>query len=175
MSRSDRPRCQRRRRSVLGVGMAAGAALAAALLGLANTPVAAADPAVVDLDPFEDLHGVAGPDSWTIGVDNFLAAIDPNLAAGIDGGADQFNSVDADPFSDLVGAIDPNAFPGGVPNPDDPLGVLAVTLDYGIITYDLPALLQGTGLDPLIDPLVSAFQDSMAALDSSVDSLLGMI
>lgn len=45
-----------------------------------------------------------------------------------------------------------------------------MTLDYGVVTYDLPALL-GSGLDPL----VTGFQDSMVALDSSVESLLGMI
>jgi len=170
MSPSHRPAGERRRRSVLGVGMAIGVASAAALFGLANAPVAGADPAVVDMDPFEDLHGVAGPDSWTIGVDNFLAANDPSLAAGIDAGVDMYQSADADPFSDLVAAIDPNAFPGGLPNPDDLLGVLAVTLDYGIVTYDLPAL-----FGPGVDPFVEAFQGSMAALDSSVDSLLGMI
>lgn len=169
MSRSDRAAGKRRRRSAFGVGMAAGASFAAALIGLAHAPSAGADPA--DLDPWEDLHGVAGPNSWTIAVDNFEAAIDPNLAAGTDAGADLYNSVDADPFSDLVGAIDPNAFVGGAPNPNDLLGVLAVTLDYGtIFAYDLPAF-----LGPGVDPLVTAFRDSMTALDSSVDSLLGML
>jgi hypothetical protein len=169
MSRSDRAAAKRRRRSAFGVGMAAGAAFAVALIGLANAPEADADPAVVDMDPFEDLHGVA-TNAWTTAVDNFLVSVDPSLAAGIDGQADLYNSVDADPFSDLVSAIDPNAFSGGVPNPDDLLGVLAVTLDYGVVTYDLPAL-----LGPGLDPLVTAFQDGMAALDSGVDSLLGMI
>jgi hypothetical protein len=167
LSRSDRPAGQRRRRSVFGVGMAAGAAIAAALIGLASAPVAGADPA--DLDPFEDLHGVA-VNGWTTAVDNFLVSVDPSLAAGIDGQADLYSSVDADPFSDLVGAIDPNAFTGEVPNPNDLLGALAVTLDYGIVTYDLPAV-----LGPGLDPLVSAFQDSMAALDPFVDTLPGMI
>lgn len=167
MSRCDRPKGRRRRRFALGVGVVAPAAFAAALVGLAHAPVAGADPA--DIDPFEDLHGVA-VNGWTTAVDNFLVSVDPKLAAGIDGGADLYNSVDADPFSDVVGAIDPNAFAGGVPNPNDLLGVLAVTLDYGIVTYDLPAL-----LGPGVDPFVEAFQSSMAALDSSVDSLLGMI
>jgi hypothetical protein len=148
--------------------MAAGASFAAALIGLAHAPIAGADP--TDLDPWEDLHGVAGPNSWTIAVDNFEAAIDPNLAAGTDAGADLFNSVDADPFSDLVGAIDPNAFVGGAPNPNDLLGVLAVTLDYGaIFAYDLPAL-----LGPGVDPWVSSFQSGMEALDSSLSTLLGI-
>jgi hypothetical protein len=168
MSRSDRPAGQRRRRSVLGAGMAASAAFAAALIGLANAPVAGADPAT-DLDPFQDLHGVA-VNGWTTAVDNFLVSVDPSLAAGIDGQADLYTLVDADPFSDLVGAIDPNAFAGEVPNPNDLLGALAVTLDYGIVTYDLPAV-----LGPGLDPLVIGFQDSMAALDSNVGSLLGLI
>jgi hypothetical protein len=168
ISCSDRPAGPRPRRSVSCVGMPVGAAFAAALISLAHAPIAGADPA--DLDPWEDLHGVAGPNSWTIAVDNFEAATFPNLAAGTDAGADLYNSVDADPFSDLVGAIDPNAFPGGVPNPDDLLGVLAVTLDYGaIFAYDLPAL-----LGPSVDPWVTAFQSGMEALDSSLSSLLGI-
>jgi hypothetical protein len=147
-----------------------GAAFATALIGLAHAPVAGADP--TDLDGFEDLHGTA---AWTSAVDSFFATNFPTLAGELDTvGVDTFNSVDADPFSDLVGAIDPSAFPGGVPNPDDLLGAIVPDLDYGIIVYDLPVYFQGTGLEPLIDPLVSAFENSMAALDSSVDSLLGM-
>jgi hypothetical protein len=146
--------------------MAAGAAFAAALIGLAHAPIAGADPA--DLDPFEDLHGFA-VNGWTTAVDNFLVSVDPTLAAGIDGQADLYASADADPFSDLVGAIDPNAFIGGAPNPNDLLGATAVTLDYGIITYDLPAL-----FGPGFDPLVSSFQSGMELIDSSLNSLLGI-
>ena len=96
-----------------------------------------------------------------------------HLITGV--GVDTFNSVDADPFSDLVGAIDPNAFsPDGVPNPNDLLGAIVPDLDYGLIVYDLPVYFQGTGLEPLINMLVSGFENSMVALDSSVDSLLGL-
>lgn len=148
-----------------------GAAFAAALIGLAHAPVAGADP--TDLDGFEDLHGTA---AWTSAVDSlFVSLLGPTLAGELDSaGVDTFNSVDADPFSDLVGAIDPSAFPGGVPNPDDLLGAIVPDLDYGIIAYDLPVYFQGTGLEPLIDSLVSGFENSMVALDSSVDSLLGL-
>ena len=46
-----------------GVGMAVGAAFAAALIGLANAPAATAD---TDLDPFQDLFGDTGINTWTI-------------------------------------------------------------------------------------------------------------
>jgi hypothetical protein len=140
------------------------AAATAAALPAANLPVINPDE-----NPFEDLHG-GGPTDWTGAVDSLLDKYDPSLAAGLDAGVDNFQSADADPFSDLVSAIDPNAFIGGVPNPDDPLSVLAITLDYGIVTYDLPALL-GPGVDPFVD----AFQSSMLALDSTVDGLLGSL
>jgi hypothetical protein len=139
-------------------------AAAAAALPAADLPVINPDE-----DPFEDLHG-GGPTDWTGAIDSLLDKYDPSLAAGLDAGVDNYQSADADPFSDLAAAIDPNAFIGGVPNPDDPLSVLAITLDYGIVTYDLPALL-GPGVDPFVD----AFQSSMVALDSTVDSLLGSI
>ena len=51
MSRSGRRADRRGRRSVLGVGTAAGAAFAAALIGLANAPAARADKP----EPFQDL------------------------------------------------------------------------------------------------------------------------
>jgi hypothetical protein len=50
-----------------GVGMALGAAFAAALLGLA--PGARAD---TEPDPFEDLFGTAGANSWTVSADSSL-------------------------------------------------------------------------------------------------------
>jgi hypothetical protein len=135
-----------------------------------NPPLpASAPPVIPDEDPFEDLHG-GGASDWTGAVDKFLVQVDPTLAAGLDAGADNFASADADPFSDLAAAIDPNAFVGGVPNPNDLLGVLAPFLDYGGVVYDLPAL-----LGPGADPLVTGFQDYMVGLDSVVGSLLGGI
>lgn len=156
-----------RHRITFTLGAAAGSLLAAAFMGLAHTPVAGADPAT-DVDAWEDLHG-GGVSDWTGALDKFFVSLDPTFAVGEDAGADNFASADADPFSDLVGQIDPNAFIGGAPNPNDLLGVLAATADYGYGVYDLPAL-----LGPGLDPLVTAFQDSMITLDSSVDSLLAM-
>lgn len=149
-----------------------GAAFAGALIGLAHAPVASADP-TEPLDGFEDLHGTA---AWTSAVDSlFVSLLGPTLAGQLDTvGVDTFNSVDADPFSDLVGAIDPSAFTDGVPNPNDLLGAIVPDLDYGIIVYDLPVYFQGTGLEPLINMLVSGFENSMVGLDASVDSLLGL-
>jgi hypothetical protein len=148
-----------------------GAASAAGLIGLTQAPVAGADP--TDLDGFADLHGTA---TWTSAVDSlFVSLFGPTLAGELDTvGVDTFHSVDADPFSDLVGAIDPSAFTDGVPNPNDLLGTIVPDLDYALIVYDLPVYFQGTGLEPLINMLVSGFENSMVALDASVDSLLGL-
>jgi hypothetical protein len=150
------------RRGRWSVFVASGAACAAALFGLAHTPVAGADP-TTDLDAWEDLHG-GGASDWTGALDKFFVSLDPTFAVGEDAGADNFASADAAPFSDLVAAIDPNAFISGAPNPHDLLGVLAVTADYGFGVYDLPAL-----LGPGMDPLVSAFQSSMVALDNALE------
>ena len=177
MSRSDRPAGQRRRRSVLGVGMAAGAAFAAALIGLANAPVAGADPAVVDVtdsagpDPFQDLHGTVSP----IGLlaptlDNFLDLNNP-FATATDEAVDIYIGSDADPLSDLVGAIDPNAF-GANGLPTDFFGDLATELDYGF--RDVPNLLAflAPSLGPLLDPLVGLTTEFGTQLDPVIDSLL---
>ncbi len=142
------------RRWGAGVGMAAGAAFAAALIGLANAPVAGADPAVVDADPFADLYGfnAAGINAWTQGADDFLANTFPAFAIQLDGLVDTYNNLDVDPLSDLVGAIDPNAFsPNGFPT--DFLGDLAVTLDYGVMWP--------SGLGALLDPHIDALLGMM--------------
>jgi hypothetical protein len=155
----------RNRRWAAGVGMAAGAAFAAALIGLANAPAAGADPAVVDGDPFQDLFGftAAGINSWTQGADNFLDVHAPFLATTLDGLVIQFNAADVDPLSDLVAALDPNAFSNGLPT--DFLGDLAVTLDYG--------LLAPTGLAALLDPVIGLPTGLGSQLDPVIDILLG--
>jgi hypothetical protein len=81
MSRSDLAEYRRHRRWVLGVDIAVGAAFVAAMIGLANA--ARAD---TDLDPYEDLFGTAGINTWTPSADSSLASIDPTgaLAANFD-------------------------------------------------------------------------------------------
>src|SRR5271167_4666870 len=147
------------RRIPLTLGTAVGAAFAAALIGLANAPAARAD---TDLDPFQDLFGDTGINTWTPSADSFLASIDPTnaLAGNLDTSVDNFltladSSYGPDvPFSELAYAIDPNAF-----NPDagflfnscvgcdiiplDPTGDFALGLDYTVFA---------SGLAPTLDP-----------------------
>ena len=161
---TDRTAGQRRRRSVLGVGTAVGTAFAAALIGLANAPAARAD---TEPDPFEDLFGTAGINSWTIGADSSLLSSDPALADSLGTSVDNFLT-DAgvfvnspfpegdDPFSFLVSSLDPNAFSAGsggdlLPLVDGSLPLtdsadLAVGLDYSIFA---------SGLGPSLDPLIA--------------------
>jgi hypothetical protein len=148
------------RRIPLTLGTAVGAAFAAALIGVANTPAARAD---TEPDPLEDLFGTAG-NSWTASADSSLLSLDPTgaLAGNFDTSVDNFLTV-ADSnygpdvaFSELAYAIDPSAF-----NPDagflfnscvgcditplDANGDLALALDYSIFA---------SGLSSTVDPLV---------------------
>jgi hypothetical protein len=147
MSRSDRRADRRRRRSVLGVGTAAGAAFAAALIGLANVPAARAD--APDLDPYEDLFGTAGINTWTPTADTGLGA----SAGGFDTSVDNFLQTSFpclgfcadDPFTLLAHSLDPSAFsldPTQGLLPDNAIGDLAVGLDYTLFA---------SGLGPVVD------------------------
>jgi hypothetical protein len=83
-------------------------AVAAALIGLANAPVAEADgPA-----PFEDLFGDSGFNSWTPAADASLLSSDPTLAATLATSVEHFieNVAAADPITTLVSEADPSAF-----------------------------------------------------------------
>jgi hypothetical protein len=128
------------RRSPLILGTAVGAAFAAALIGVANTPAARAD---TEPDPFEDLFGTEGINTWTVSADNSLATSDPTLAANLDASVDNFladvplspNYPDGDdPFSFIAWELDPSAFSadptlaGGLPV--NAIGDFAVGLDY---------------------------------------------
>jgi len=148
------------RRITLTLGTAAGTAFAAALIGLANAPAARAD---TEPDPFEDLFGPAGVNTWTVSADNSLATSDPTLAANLDASVDNFETLayssagsDA-PFSGITDAFDPSAFtpvPYVFDNcvvacptfPLDSTGDVALGLDYSIFA---------SGLGPTLDPLIS--------------------
>jgi hypothetical protein len=122
-----------------------GAAAVAALVAVANAPLAQAD---IDAAPFEDLFGTAGINSWTIGADSSLLSSDPTLAASLDASVDNFLSsvpVSADfpegddPFSFYTWELDPSAFSpdayygpllDGSGLPDNAIGDFAVALDY---------------------------------------------
>jgi hypothetical protein len=142
MSRSDR-RSDRHRGSALSVGTAAGAAFAAALIGLAHAPTAGAD---TESDPFQLLFGDTGINSWTPGVDGYLDSNDPTLAADLDTSLDSFLASSGDhPFTELTVLLDLSAF--GADGPDSGLGDLAVGLDYSLFA---------SGLAPIVDPILDA-------------------
>jgi hypothetical protein len=155
MSRSDRRADRRRRRSVLGVGTAAGAAFAAALIGLAHAPAGRAD---TEPDPFQLLFGDSGINTWTPTADTDLAALSPTLAADFETSVDYFDPVNSgffidDPFSNLAYFVDPSGFSadplvGGLP--DNAIGDFGVSLDYTLFATGL-----GNPVDFFLDGLLS--------------------
>lgn len=136
------------RRIAPTLGTAVGTAVAAALIGLA--PVAGADP-----DPFEDLLGDYGVNTWTPSADASLNASDPSLAASL------YTSVEAfkgdgipPPFENIVDQFDPTAYSTELINPaTDEYGYFPVTAvgdfatlqDYSLYASGLESTL-GTGL-----------------------------
>jgi hypothetical protein len=145
-----------------------GTAVAAALIGLANAPVAGAD---IEPDPFEDLFGTAGINSWTVGADSSLLSSDPALAASLGASVDDFETAaygllqGVDPTSELVYQLDPNSFTPpdagflfetcvvACPTfPLDSAGDFALGLDYSIFA---------SGLGPTLDPLISDFTQAL--------------
>ncbi|GAA1447380.1 hypothetical protein GCM10009641_73060 [Mycobacterium cookii] len=127
-----------------GMVMAAGAACAAALIGLA--PAARAD----EPDPFQLLFGDSGINTWTPTADAYLATNDPTLAADFAANATHFEGqffpdylFGSVTFTDLTDALDPSAFTaspflGGLP--DTAIGDLAVGLDYTLFASGLGSL-----------------------------------
>ena len=155
------------RRIPLTIGTAVGAAFAAALIGLADAPAAGAD---TDLNPFQDLFGEIGTNSWTQSADSFLASSDPNLAASLDTSVENFLasvpvSTDFpegdDPFSFLVWSLDPSAFSpdasygplldGGLP--DNAIGDFAVGLDYTLFATGVGG--NDVGISDLLSSIMS--------------------
>jgi hypothetical protein len=141
----------RNSRSAGGVGMAVGAAFAAALIGLANTPAASAD----GPDPFEDLFGTTGINTWTTSADASLLSSSPTLAATLDTSVENFltNLGQDDPFSFLASEFDPGGFGGLNPGewftvfngaPLDATADFAMGLDYTLYASDATWL--GTGI-----------------------------
>lgn len=127
-----------------GMVLAAGAAFAAAVIGLA--PAARAD----EPDPLQLLFGDTGFNKWTPTADAYLDTNDPTLAAHFDASATDFEGgfgVDqlfaSVTFTELTDALDPSAFTaspflGGVP--DNAIGDLAVGLDYALFASGLGSL-----------------------------------
>jgi hypothetical protein len=150
------------------LGTAVGAAFAATLIGLANAPAARAD---TGLNPFQDLFGDIGTNSWTQSADSFLASSDPTLAASLDTSVENFlmsvpigpNFPEGDdPFSFLVWSLDPSAFSadafygplldaGGLP--DNAVGDFAVGLDYTLFATGIGG--NDVGISDLLSSIMS--------------------
>jgi hypothetical protein len=140
----------RNRRWAGGVAMTAGAAFGAALIGLA--PAARADTP----EPFQDLFGDAGINTWTPSADAYLDTSAPNLATefatSVDNYQTGFSALPDDPFTLLANEVDPSAFtvdPGVGLFPDNVIGDLAVGLDYTVFSSGLGV----EGVDLFLDGL----------------------
>jgi hypothetical protein len=157
MSRTNRA-ATLRRRSRLGVDIAVGAALVAAMIALAHE--ARAD---TDLDPFEDLFGTGGINTWTAGADSSLLSSDPGLAANLDTSVDTFlfnfgNQVD--PFSIIAYRLDPSLPMDQLPFSMDPAG-FGYFLDNGVplnatgdFALGLDYMLYASGIGATLDPII---------------------
>ena len=158
----------RNRRWAGGVGMAVGAAFAAALIGLA--PAARADPELIPSDdlsggpnPFEELFGSSGINTWTPSADSFLASNDPTLAAQMDTSVDNFlfnfgNQVE--PFSTIAYRLDPSLPLDQLPFSMDPAG-FGYFLDGGVplnatgdFALGLDYMLDASGIGATLDPII---------------------
>jgi hypothetical protein len=157
----------RNRRRAGDVGVTAGAAFGAALIGLA--PPARAD----EPEPFQDLFGDSGFNSWTVSADNSLATSDPTLAASLATSVDNFGSSGIPPgFENIVGQLDPSAFSVELTGPDqygyfpvDGVGDTAVGLDYGLFA---------TGLSSVDTAIFNTFEWGEATILSPLILLAGL-
>jgi hypothetical protein len=166
--------------AVFGNNLHATATGGSFLTTIDQAPAAAAAPS--DLNPFEDLFGTAGINTWTPSADSFLASSDPILAASLDTSVDNFwsgaggvGSSGDDPLTNLVAeVVGPGAFAGGEINaPDSGISDLAVGLDYSVFA---------SGLAPTLDPGLSEFVNSFPTISSDAlfllffpEDLLGLI
>jgi hypothetical protein len=117
---------------------------------IAAAVLPAAAPAADAPDPFEDLFGTAGVNTWTSAADASLLSSNPTEAATLDASvanfladvpiSTQFPDGD-DPFSFITWEVDPSTFTadptlnGGLP--DSAIGDAAVALDYGLFVSGL--------------------------------------
>jgi hypothetical protein len=112
-----------------------------------TAPSAGADTGT-DLDPFADLYGDTGLNSWTTTADTDLAALSPTLASDLVTSADNFQAgfdtyFGAVTFTYLADYLDPSAFsanPDGIPIPDNAIGDFATGLDYTLFASGLGSL-----------------------------------
>jgi hypothetical protein len=128
-------------------GNTATADSAMADIAIGNGATAAAAPS--DLDPFEDLFGDSGINTWTTSAD---ASLPSTTAGSLDATVDAFHNDGIPPaFENIIGQLDPSAYAVDLTGPEqgdfpaDPLGDLATTLDFSLYT---------SGLAPTLDPAI---------------------
>jgi hypothetical protein len=116
--------------------------------GTVVDPAAAVPAASTSADPFEDLYGDSGINTWTPAADAWLDTNDPTLATSLESLVNSMDSSGiAPPFENIVDQLDTSAYtvqPGGY-LPADWLGDLANTLDFS---------LYASGLAPVLDPAI---------------------
>jgi hypothetical protein len=160
------------RRTAVGVGMAAGAAIAAAMFGMGTAHAVTAPSGD---QGFEILFGGDGTDSGVTtaqasdnaAADLALSQSSSGDAASFDTLASSFEAGNAHPIADLVQSIDPAAFSdqvtpgitgtlegGAYLVPENLLGYIATDLDY--------FALNPTGLDYLLAPVIELLVGSPA-------------
>lgn len=154
-----------------GVGLAAGAVLAAALIPLTTAPTARAD----DVDPLADMIGSPAGDPFSLSpsfptvtlpldqADQLLNTWFPGFAGGLDQSVDALNIpvtgptcpmcavADHDPFSDLIGA-------------PDTIGDGGVALNFWSYLDSLLPPGWGAALDPFVDSIVDPIYNSLIPL-----------
>jgi hypothetical protein len=141
----------------------AAVAIGAALLG-GTAPPADADTGS-DLDPLALLYGDTGFNSWTTAADTDLASLSPTLTADFTTIVEGFETQNVDPYESPVTdpvslelySFDPSAFTadpalGGLP--DNGIGDLAVSLDYGLFFAETDVTSPFTALIDWIGELI---------------------
>jgi hypothetical protein len=148
-------------------------AVAVTLIGLANAPAAEAD---TDLDPFQDLLGDTGINTWTPAADSYLASIDPTnaLAVNLDTSVDNFVMGELVQPGDFFGQFDvislqayasdtsAFSFENGILTPLTPAADLALGLDYSLFA---------TGLAPTVEPLITELYNAQGAPEALLFSV----
>ncbi len=140
----------------------------------ASTVPSLGDPPPADLDPFQDLFGDTGINSWTPAADSYLATIDPTnaLATNFDASVDnfvggeligpaaywgQYDLLSLDAWSsDPEGAF---SISGDVLTPLTSTADLALGADYALFA---------TGLAPTVEPAIQQLLDLPGELEGGL-------
>ena len=153
------------RRIPVTLGTAVGVAFVAALIGVA--PPARAD---TEPDPFEDLFGDSGINTWTPAAD---ASLGTSIRHQPDALIDSMDSSGiSPPFLNIIAQLDPSAYrthrpTGAGISPPTGWVILPTTLDFS---------LYASGLEPAVDPaILDTFQWTEGLILSPLLLLAGFL